>query len=158
MIQRFAHWITQHTKLVIIVSVLLLIPSIIGAVSTYVNYDILSYLPQDLDSTKGQEVLDETFHNAASSMLIVETMPAKDVDSLKEKIKEVPGVNDAIWVSDITDITVPGEILPDEIRDVFYSQDGNSTMILVKYDNPGASKETLAASGQIRSMLNPQCF
>ena len=79
MIQRFAHWITQHTKLVIIVSVLLLIPSIIGAVSTYVNYDILSYLPQDLDSTKGQEVLDETFHNAASSMLIVENMPARCV-------------------------------------------------------------------------------
>ena len=144
--------------MVIIVSVLLLIPSIIGAVSTYVNYDILSYLPQDLDSTKGQEVLDETFHNAASSMLIVENMPAKDVDSLKEKIKEVPGVNDAIWVSDITDITVPGEILPDEIRDVFYSQDGNSTMILVKYDNPGASKETLDAIGQIRSMLYQQCF
>ncbi len=158
LIQRFAQWITRHTKLVILISVLLLIPSVIGAVCTYVNYDILSYLPQDLDSTKGQTVLDETFHNAASSMLIVENMPAKDVDSLKEKIKEVPGVNDAIWVSDIADITVPGEILPDEIRDVFYSQDGNSTMILVKYDNPGASKETLDAIAQIRSMLNQQCF
>lgn len=158
MIARFARWITHHTKAVLVIAVLLLIPSVIGAVCTYVNYDILSYLPEDLDSTKGQEILDETFHNAASSMLIIENLPAKDIVPLQENIRRVEGVNDAIWISDITDISVPADILPDEIRNIFYSTDRQSTMILIKYDHPGSSKETMAAIDDIRGLMSKQSF
>lgn len=158
MIKKFARWLTRHTRAVLIIAVLLLIPSVIGAVNTYVNYDILSYLPQDLDTTKGQDILDGTFHNAASSMLIIENMPAKDIAPLQEKIRQVDGVSDAVWISDLTDITVPAEILPDEIRDVFYSQNGTSTMILIQYDHPGSSQETMSAIGKIRGLMNGQCF
>ena len=157
MIKKLANTITHHTTMVIVIALLLLIPSFIGYVNTYVNYDILSYLPESLDSTKGQEILDETFHNAASNMLVIDNMPEKDVEALKEQIKQVPGVNDAIWISDILDISVPVEILPDEIKNVFFSG-SNSTMVLVKYDNPGSSEETLTAIGQIRDLLNKQCF
>lgn len=89
MIDRFSRWLTHHTKLILVIAFLLLIPSAIGYLNTYVNYDILSYLPDDLDSVKGQQVLDETFHNSASTVLIVENMPAKDVAALKEKVSKV---------------------------------------------------------------------
>lgn len=83
MIKKFARWLTRHTRAVLIIAVLL-IPSVISTVNIYVNYDILSYLPQDLDTTKGQDILDGTFYNAASSMLIIENMPAKDIAPLQE--------------------------------------------------------------------------
>ena len=100
MIDRFSRWLTHHTKLILVIAFLLLIPSAIGYLNTYVNYDILSYLPDDLDSVKGQQVLDETFHNSASTVLIVENMPAKDVAALKEKVSKVEGVHQVTWIDD----------------------------------------------------------
>lgn len=158
MIDRFSRWLTHHTKLILVIAFLLLIPSAIGYLNTYVNYDILSYLPDDLDSVKGQQVLDETFHNSASTVLIVENMPAKDVAALKEKVSKVEGVHQVTWIDDILDIGVPEDILPDEIKNVFYSQKTNATMMLVQYDHSSASEETMKAIGEIRSLMNKQCF
>ena len=156
MLKKFARAITHHSAIVIIIAVLLLIPSLYGALSTNVNYDILSYLPQNLDSTKGEKVLETTFHDAATSMLIIDKMPAKDVETLKGKIKTINGVHDAVWVDDIADISIPEEILPDVLKDAFYNKD--STLMLVTYDGSSSSEETLTALGNVRKLLNKQCF
>lgn len=156
MLNKIAKFLTHHYGLVLLLALLLLIPSAIGALNTGVNYDILSYLPQELDSSKGQQVLEDPFHMAAVTMLVVEGMPDKYVSDLRDEIETVPGVNDAIWISNLLDITIPPDMLPDEIKSIFYS--GDCTMIMVQYDKPGASDETMAAIDTIRSIANEHCF
>lgn len=141
------------------IAVALLVPSLYGAVNTRVNYDILSYLPGDLDSTQGQAILEDTFHSAATAMLVVEGMPAKDVKSLRDNIAEISGVSNALWISSLADISVPKEILPDEMKSIFYSKTApDSTMIIVQFERPGASNETLKAIDDVRALCNKQCF
>lgn len=154
--RKLAKTITRNPAFVIAIAVLLLLPSLYGYVRTRVNYDILTYLPKDLDSTKGQDLLNYTFNNAATSMMIVENMESKDVEKLKEKIKKVDGVEDVLWVNDLVDISVPKEILPDGLKDTFYS--GNSTMLVIKLKYPASSNETLKAIGDLRKIANNQCF
>ncbi|MBW7572851.1 efflux RND transporter permease subunit [Caproiciproducens faecalis] len=156
MLSKIAKLLTRNYKLIVIIATLLLIPSAIGALKTGVNYDILSYLPQDLDSTQGEKVLENTFHDAATSMLVIDNMPSKDVSTLKEKIKQVEGVNDAVWVDDIADISVPQEMLPQVLKSAFYSD--KSTLMLVTYDGSSSSTETLTALGNVKTLLNKQCF
>ena len=157
MLQKIAKLLTRKFSVVILLAVLLLIPSVIGELNTDVNYDILSYLPEDLDSSKGQQILEDPFHMAAVNMLVVENMPEKYVSDLREQIEQIPGVSKALWIDEVLDISVPPEILPDEIKDIFFSDD-NSTMIMVQYDKPGASPETMAAIDEIRAISNKQCF
>nr|WP_319489516.1 MMPL family transporter [uncultured Caproiciproducens sp.] len=156
MLSKIAKLLTRNHKLILTIALLLLIPSIFGALKTAVNYDILSYLPQDLDSTKGEKVLESTFHDAATSMLVIDSMPSKDVTALKEKIKQVDGVNNAVWVDDIADISVPKEMLPEVLKSAFYSD--KSTLMLVTYDGSSSSTETLTALGNVKKLLNKQCF
>lgn len=156
MLQKIARGLTRKPKLVVIIAVLLLIPCILGTVATRINYDILTYLPPDLDSSKGERLLEEPFHDAATSMLIVENMPAAYTNQLLEQIQEVPGVSNAIWISNLVGIQIPTEMIPQEMRDVFYS--GDSTMMMIQYENPGASEETMAAIDDIRGVCNNQCF
>lgn len=151
-----AKLITRNTAMVLIISVALLLPSAYGYIKTEINYDILSYLPQDLDSTKGQNLLNDTFNNAATSMLIIENMESKDILKIKDKIAQVDGVEDVMWVNDICDISIPREIMPDSLMDTFYS--GNTTMMIIKLKYPPASNQTLDAIGNIRKVLNKQCF
>ncbi len=155
MLQAFARFLTRKPKLVILVAVLLLIPSLLGAIATRINYDILSYLPPDLDSAKGEKVLEETFHNAATTMLIVEDMPPAYTEQLQKAVEQVDGVSSAVWISSL-DISIPKEILPDDFKNLFFSE--NSTMMLVQYDQPGASQETMRAIKEVRSLCNKQCF
>ena len=159
MLKKFARLLTRNSFVVLLAALLLLLPSIYGAICTRVNYDVLSYLPEDLDSSKGQQVLEDTFQSAATAMLIVEGMPAKDVKALRDQVAEVPDVSNAFWISSLMDITVPKEILPDEIKNLFYSKNNpDSTMIIVQFEKPGASNETLEAIDQIRALCNKQCF
>ncbi|MEG1389733.1 MAG: MMPL family transporter [Angelakisella sp.] len=155
MLKKIAQFISYHPKAVLLTAVLLLIPSVFGAVSTRVNYDILSYLPQDLDSSQGTRVLEDTFHSAASTMLIVEGMPDEYTDNLRNRIAEIDGVSNVVWMPDIS---IPKEILPDEIKDLMYSKTADSTMMLIQYSHSGASDETRAAIAQIYSLCNKQCF
>lgn len=148
--------LTKYPVIVLTIAVLLLLPAAFGYISTQINYDILTYLPDDLDSTKGQELLNTTFGDAATSMLIIEDMDAKDVIKVKDRVKQIAGVDDVVWVNDLLDISIPKEMLPDDIRDMFYS--GNSTLIIVKFKNPASSTETLDAIGNIKNVLNKQCF
>ncbi len=154
--KRFGLFISNHRVMVLIVATLLLIPAILGFINTKVNYDLLTYLPENLDSTKGQVVLEEDFSNSATSMLILEGMEAKDVEALKEKIEQVESVNKAIWVSDLVDITVPVEILPDEIVKTFYS--GDTTLIIIKFNNTASSGETQNAIAEIRKIAGKDTF
>lgn len=157
MIQKIAKWEACHPKLVISFAVLLLIPAVIGFLCTGVNYDILSYLPEDLESVQGNGVLDKTFHNAGMSIVIVEDMPVKYTTALKEEIAKVEGVSTALWVDDLTG-DMPAQALPDQIREIFYSADGSKTMMLVQYDSASSTDDILQAVKQIKRLCNEKTF
>lgn len=156
--KRIAKFIAYHPKTITIIAVLLLIPAAIGYINTFVNYDILSYLPGDLDSVKGENELDETFNSASMSFLVIEDMPSKDVAALKEKIAKVDNVSSVIWVNDIADISIPQEIIPQAVKDVFYSKDGKCTMMLIQYKYKAVTDETMKAIEDVRGLLNNQFF
>ena len=156
--KRIAKFIAYHPKTITIIAVLLLIPAAIGYINTFVNYDILSYLPGDLDSVKGENELDETFNSASISFLVIEDMPSKDVAALKEKIAKVDNVSSVIWVNDIADISIPQEIIPQAVKDIFYSKDGKCTMMLIQYKYKAVTDETMQAIEDVRGLLNNQCF
>lgn len=156
--KRIAKFIAYHPKTITIIAVLLLIPAAIGYINTFVNYDILSYLPGDLDSVKGENELDETFNSASMSFLVIEDMPSKDVAALKEKIAKVDNVSSVIWVNDIADISIPQEVIPQAVKDVFYSKDGKCTMMLIQYKYKAVTDETMKAIEDVRGLLNNQCF
>lgn len=153
MLEKIAHWLTRRPRLVALIAVLLLIPSLIGFAATRINYDILTYLPQDLESSQGEQLLEEPFHMAATSMLIVEGMPAGYTNDLIAKIREAPGVSNALWLSNLVGIQIPTDMIPASFRDP-----GEGTMMIIQYDHPGASAETMNAISQIRSICNEKCF
>ena len=152
--KKLAKWIAYHPKTVLIVCLILIIPSIIGYFLTGVNYDILSYLPENLESVQGEQILDETFHNSASSFIIVKDTEPKDIQKLEDQIRQVEGVSNVIGATDIADVTIPKEILPEVLTNVFYSQDGSSTLIMVQYKNSGSSQVTMDAIASIRKIMN----
>lgn len=156
--KRIAEFISYHPKLIALIAVLLTIPSAIGYINTYVNYDLLSYLPSELDSMQGEIILDKTFNSASISFLVFENMPEKDVKALKSEIAEVNGVNRVIWVDDIMDISIPVSALPEVITQIFYSQDKTGTLLLVQYDDTAVSDLTMNAIEEIRDITNQQCF
>lgn len=153
---KFGLFVAKHRKLVLIIATLLLLPSLYGMAKTKINYDILTYLPKNLESVKGQEILDDVFDSSATGMLIIENMESKDVLKVKEKVAEVEGVEDVTWVDDFLDISIPKEILPDELQEMFYRE--NSTLLMIKFENDSSSPMTQEAIGDIRSILNKQSF
>ena len=156
--RKLALWEAQHPKTVLLFALLLCIPAFIGFVCTRVNYDILSYLPDDLPSVQGELVLDETFHTAGISIVVVENAPAKEAAALKERIEQVDGVGGVIWVDNIADITVPREILPDLIQKVLYSKDGNATMMMVQYDPEYSADDLMITIDEIKDLLTQNQF
>ena len=108
--KKISRAIAKNRVLILIISVLLIFPSIYGFASTKVNYDLLTYLPEELDTMKAQKILNEKFDSGSTSMLIVENMETKDIVDLKEKVSEVKGVQKVVWVNDILDTSVPKEI------------------------------------------------
>ena len=153
-----AAFITAHPKLIILISFLLMLPAAFGFFATGVNYDILSYLPEDLESVTSLEILDENFRFAASSIVILEDMPSKDVVKLKQKIEDIDCVAQVLWTDSVLDISVPVDILPDIAKDVFYSKNGNATLFIVQYSTGTSDDITLQAVKEIRGILNEQCF
>lgn len=141
---------------IFILSLLLLIPSLIGFIHTRVNYDILSYLPKDIETMKGQDIMADQFGTGAFATFVVEGMEFKDVSSLKEKIEKVPHVNKVIWYDSFVDISVPVDLLPDEIKEAFLNKD--NTLLLITFDTKMSSDETLGGIDQIKSIAGKQCF
>ena len=155
---KISAFISKKPKLVVIISLILLIPSLIGYIFTDVNYDLLSYLPDGLDSVKGQQVLSETYHVDSTTMVIVENMQSKRVVELKEKIAEVENVASVLWYDDLIDTSIPFDILPDEVRNVFYSQNGNYTMMFVQFNPECSSQDVIEAVSQIKKVTQKQCL
>ena len=134
MIEKIAHKLTRKPKLVAAIAVLMLIPSIIGFAATRINYDILSYLPQDLPSSQGEQLLEDPFQMAATSMLVVDGMPAGYTNDLLNAIRDVPGVSNAIWISNLVGIQIPTDMIPANFRDMFFA--GDATMMIIQYSHP----------------------
>lgn len=158
MVNFLAVWISKHPKTVLTICIILLIPSVFGYLQTYINYDILAYLPKDLNSVQGEQVLDETFHNAASAILVVEDAAPKETARMKEKIEKIDGVRQVLWIDSALDISVPQEMLPDSVREIFYNADGSDTLMMVQFENAGASPETMAAIDSIRGIIGDTCY
>ena len=156
MIEKMAHALTRKPKLVVMIAALSLIPSILATMAVRVNYDILSYLPEDLPSVQGERLLEEPFEMAATTMLVVENMPPEYTHQLQQEIEDVPGVSSATWLSSIVGIQFPKEMLPEDIRDVFFSDD--ATMMIIQYEHPGGSAITMDAIEEIRGLCNKNCF
>ncbi len=156
MVEKIAHKLTRNPRLVALVAVLLLIPSALGYIGTRVNYDILTYLPQDLESSQGERLLEEPFHMAATSMLIVEDMPAAYTNNLIYAIKQIPNVSNALWLSNAVGIQIPIDFIPASLRDMFYA--GDATMIIIQYDKSGADEDTMKAIQAVRDICNEKCF
>ena len=113
--EHFARWVVRHRKAVLAAAVLLLIPSVFGAAGTYINYDILTYLPPELDSMVGEGYLEDDFNMASTSRITVENMSTADTLALKSELEAVAGVKSVLWTSDILDVTTPKEMLPADI-------------------------------------------
>ena len=149
--KKIANFIAYHPKLIFIITTLLLIPAWMGYQNTSVNYDILTYLPADLESTQGQEILDKDFKNAATGMLILEGSD-HEADQLKQQILKIDGVEDVISKTSIVGDTIPDDFLPDNIRQAFYA-DG-STLLMVKFSESSSSFKTMEAIDQIRHLAS----
>ncbi len=153
-----ARWISKHPKTVVLIATLLLIPSVFGYIKTTINYDILTYLPEKLDSVKGERILDENFNDAAMAMIIVKDGTPLDAQSLKNTVSKIDGVQQVLWVDSLADITIPKEMLPDVLSSVFYSADGTSTMMMVQFTEGGSSTSTMNALREIRKAMTANCY
>ena len=143
---------------ILILSFLLLIPSAIGYFNTRVNYDILTYLPKDIETMKGQDILLDEFGTGAFSFCVVEGMDAKDIRTMREEMTQVDHVKDVIWYDSILDISVPMEMLPEDVYNFFNNKDADSTLMAVLYDTSMSADETMDAIEEIRSIVKDQCF
>lgn len=153
---KFGKKVVKYRVLILIIGVLLLIPSALGYLNTRVNYDVLTYLPDDIETMVGQDILVNDFGTGAFSMFIVDGMEDKDVSKLKAKIEEVDHVERVLWYDSLADISIPKSMLPDKIYDVFNSETG--TMMAIFFDEGTSADGTMDAIGEIRSLAGEQCF
>ena len=155
---RFGKWVVKHRSLILIIGILLLIPSAFGYFHTRVNYDILNYLPDEIDTMKGQEIMVDEFGTGAFSMCVVEGMSDKDISKMRKEMCKVDGVKDVLWYDSFLDLSVPVEMLPDSIKDVFINKDADSTILFVLYPNSISADETMDAIESLRKVMNKQCY
>ena len=153
---KFGKFITKHKLFILILGVLLIIPSMIGMVKTRVNYDVLSYLPDSLETVSGQDIMVDEFGMGAFSMVIVENMYNKDVVALKEKLEKVDHVEKIIWYDSVADISLPTDMLPNELKEALFN--GDATMMIALFDNTTSSEDTMQAVTDMRNMVKDQAF
>ena len=153
---KFGRAVTKKRKIILVIGLLLLIPSVLGYLNTRVNYDVLLYLPKTMETVKGQDILMDEFNKGGYSMVMVEGMEYKDVAKLKSKIEKVDHVDSVIWYDSVVDLSVPVDILPKEVFDTFNK--GDTTMMAVFFDTPTSDDRTLVAIDEIRAIGGKQCF
>lgn len=157
---KFGQKVTEHRKAILAVALFLLIPSVMGYFATRVNYNILTYLPQEIDTVKGEDILIDEFGKGGFTMVMTEGMPAKDVANLTDEIKKVKGVSSVIGIDSLTDGTIPTEMLPDSVSEIFNKkEDGKNTQLMaVFFDKSVSDDDSLEALTQIRKLSGKQCF
>ncbi len=154
---KLSSFIVKYRNLILIIAITLLIPSGIGYIHTKVNYDLLSYLPQDCESMKGQTILGDDFNLASVDFLVIQGMKDKDCVDLKHKIEKIDGVEKVLWRDEVLDISIPKEALPTNIRKILYSNN-DSTMMMVTFKEETKSTRTMNAIKEIKKVMNNKCF
>lgn len=153
---RFARFIVKKRGFILAIAVVLAILSIFGLKATKINYDILTYLPGDLNSIVGEKALDEDFHIASTAMVTVEGMSNRDILKLKDEFRQIDGVSKVYWVDDVANLSIPKEMLPEELKNTFYGK--NSTLLIVTFDGSSSSESTMNAIGQMKKLLRKDCL
>ena len=154
---QFGKWVSKHNILIMIIAVLLLIPSVFGYLKTKINYDVLSYLPSSLETVEGQDIMVDEFGNGAFSVIVVEDMEMQDVATLKEQIAEIEHVTDVLWYDSFLDVDVPIELLPNNIKEALFNDNG-ATMMIAFFDHTTSADETMEAIEQMRKTVGKQCY
>lgn len=155
---KFGKGVVKYRIPILILSLLLLIPSVIGYMHTRINYDILSYLPKDIETMQGQDILLEEFGTGAFSVAVVEGMEPKEVAALKDEISQISHVKKVLWYDSLADLSIPMELLPADMEEAFENKEKNSTLMIVMLDTSMSADETLDAVEQIRSLTKQQCL
>ncbi len=153
---KFGKWVVKHRVIILIISVLLLIPSVFGMTHTRINYDMLTYLPSDMDTVTGQNILMDDFGKGAFSLIVVEGMDNKQIDAMSAKLKEVDHVDSVIWYNSLADISIPMEMIPDKYYDMF--NNGDATLMAVFFNTSTSGDETMQAIKDVRSVCGKQCY
>ena len=153
---RFTRAVVKYRVIILIITLLLMIPSVLGIANTRINYDMLDYLPEDMDTVIGQNELMRDFGKGAFSFIVVEGMPAHDVDTLKARLEKVDHVESVIWYTSFADLSLPMEMLPQKLYDAFNTQD--ATLMAVFFDSTTSADETMDAIREIRAIAGKQCF
>ena len=149
-------WIAKHKVLIVLIGLVLLVPSVLGIAATRVNYDILSYLPESLETVEGQDIMVDEFGMGAFSMVVVENMEMKDVAALKAKFENIDHVEDVLWYDSVADLSFPVDMLPSKIKDVFFK--GNATMMIALFDNTTSSDAAMEAVTEMRKIATKECY
>lgn len=153
---KLGEWIAKRRLLILLIAVLLLIPSVYGIVKTRVDYDLLSYLPDTLETVEGQNILVDEFGVGAFSMCVVEGLPMKEVQKLADKFKEIDHVKNVLWYGEVVDISIPTELLPDNIRNKFIN--GDAQLLVTFYDDTTSSDASMDALTRMREIADEHCF
>ncbi|MCR4949759.1 MAG: MMPL family transporter [Solobacterium sp.] len=154
--KKLSSLIVKKRVMILVISLILLIPSAIGYISTKVNYDLLTYLPEEIDTMKGQDILKEDFGTGAFSLLVAENMKPKEISDLKEKIEKTDHVKDVIWYDSVFDVSVPMEMLPKDLYEAF--NNGDATMLMILYDDTSSADGTMEAVREIRKITDQRAF
>lgn len=149
-------WIAKHRILIMLIAIVLLIPSFIGYRSMRTNYDLLTYLPKSLETVKGQDIMVDEFGMGAYSMIVVDDMKMKDIESMVDDIKKIPHVKDAVWYGSVADISLPKEMIPKKYREAIFN--GDSTLVLVMLDDSTSADSSLDAIHAIKKTVNDHCY
>ena len=153
---RFSRAVVKSRVVILIVALILMVPSVMGMLHTRINYDMLTYLPEDMDTVIGQNVLLDDFGKGAFSMLIAEDMPAKDVSRLKEKLEAVDHVDSVVWYDSIADLSIPMEVLPENVYQEFNSD--NATIMAIFFDDSTSADVTMDAIREVREVAGENCY
>ena len=149
-------WIAKHKVLIVLIGLVLLVPSVLGIAATRVNYDILSYLPESLETVEGQDIMVDEFGMGAFSMVVVENMDMKDVAALKAQFEDIDHVEDVLWYDSVADLSFPVDMLPSKIKDVFFK--GDATMMIALFDNTTSSDAAMEAVTEMRKIATKECY
>ena len=154
--EKFGKAVVKLRIPILILALILTIPAFLGMQATRINYDMLTYLPAEIDTVEGQNILMDEFGKGAFSFVVVEGMADKDISALRRQIETIPHVDSAIWYDSLVDLSIPKEMLPDKLQKVFIN--GDATIIAVFFDTSSSADETIKAIETIRSVAGKQCF
>ena len=155
---KFGKWVVKNRILILILAFTLLIPSGISFINTRINFDILSYLPGEIETMKGQDILVDEFGTGAVSFIVIEDMKDKDVETLSDKINTLEGVKKVVWYGTVADLSIPRDMLPDELYDFFNNKEANSQLMAVIFKDTMGSDETMSAIDEMNKMVEGHCF